>query len=80
MYLLTSFYLMLTELKNILLNLILALQSLPASHLLPSNGGNKSLLVDLSRLNSAVGSDDFDIEWFLPLLNAILWSEPDEVI
>jgi len=67
----TSFHLTLAELKDILLDLILALQSLPASRLLPSNGGNKNLLGDLLRLNSAVNSDDFDIERFLPLLNAI---------
>ena len=57
---------MLTELKDILLDLILALQSLPASQLLPSNSSNKSLFVDLLRLNSVVGFNDFNIEWFLP--------------
>jgi len=76
----TSFHLTLTELKDILLDLILALQSLPASRLLPSNSGNKILLSDLLRLNSAVISDDFDIERFLPLLNAIFRIQPDEVI
>lgn len=68
------------ELKDTLLDLILALQSLPASRSLSSNGGNKSLFGDLSRLNSAVDSDGFDIEQFIPLLNAILRIEPDEVI
>jgi len=63
---------MFTELKDILLDLILALQSLLASYLLLSNDGNKSLLVNLLRLNLAVGSDDFNIKWFIPLLNAIL--------
>ena len=58
----TSFHLTLIELKDILFDLILALQSLPASHLLLSNGGNKSLFVDLSRFNSVVGSNDFNIE------------------
>ena len=75
-----SFYLILTELKNILLNLILALQGFYASHSLPSNGGNKSLFVNLLRLNLAVNLDDFNIKQFLPLLNAILWIEPNKVI
>ena len=73
-------YLTLVDLKNILLDLILALQSLSASRLLPSNGANKSLLGDLLRLNSAVDSDDFDIKQFLPLLNAILRIKPDKII
>ena len=76
----TSFYLMLIELKDVLLNLILALQSLPISYSLLSNSGNKSLLVDLLRLNSVVSFNDFDIEQFLPLLNTILQIEPDKVI
>jgi len=71
---------MLIELKNILLNLIRALQSLPASYLLLSNGGNKSLLINLLRLNLAVGSNDFNIKRFLPFLNIILWIKPNKVI
>jgi hypothetical protein len=47
---------------------------------LPSNSGNKNLLSDLLRLNSAVNSDGFDIEQFLPLLNAILRIEPNKII
>ena len=61
-------------------NLILALQSLSTSYLLLSNGGNKSLLVNLLRLNLVVGSNDFNIEKFLPLLNLILCIEPNKVI
>ena len=76
----TSFHLTLTELKNILLDLILALQGLYASHLLPSNSGNKSLLVNLLRLNLAVSSNNFNIKRFLPLLNAILRIKPNKVI
>jgi len=71
---------MLIELKNILLNLILALQSLPTSYLLPSNSGSKSLLINLLRLNLAVGFNKFDIKRFLPFLNAILQIKPNEVI
>jgi len=71
---------MLAELKDILLNLILALQSLSASCLLPSNGGNKSLFGNLLRLNLAVNSNSFDIKQFLSLLNAILYIKRDEII
>jgi len=71
---------MLTELKDILFNLILALQSLPASYLLPFNSGNKSLFVDLLRFNLVVSFDNFNIKWFLPFLNVILQIEPNEII
>ena len=63
-----------------MLDLILALQSLPTSYLLPSNSSNKNLLGNLLRLNLAVNFDDFDIKQFLPLLNAILQIKSDEVI
>ena len=53
---------MLVELKDILLNLIFTLQSLPTSYLLPSNGGNKNLLSNLLRLNLVVNSNGFDIK------------------
>ena len=53
---------MLIELKDILFNLILALQSLPTSHLLLSNSGNKNLLSDLLRLNLAVNFNNFNIK------------------
>ena len=75
-----SFYLTLAELKDILLNLILALQSLPTSRLLLSNSGNKILLSDLLRLNLAAISDNFNIKRFLPLLNAIFCIKPNKVI
>ena len=71
---------MLIELKDTLPNLILALQSLLTSYLLLSNGGNKSLFSDLLRLNSVVNSNGFNIEQFIPLLNAILWIKPNKVI
>jgi len=76
----TSFYLTLAELKDILLNLILALQSLSTSCLLLSNGSNKNLLGNLLRLNLVVNSNGFNIKRFLPLLNIIFWIQPNEVI
>ncbi|KAF1976060.1 hypothetical protein BU23DRAFT_588261 [Bimuria novae-zelandiae CBS 107.79] len=68
------------RLRNSLLDLILALLSLPASRSLPSEGSNINLFGDLSVLNTAVNSGNFDIERILPLLRAILNNEPDEVI
>ncbi|XTI93423.1 hypothetical protein V2W45_1472784 [Cenococcum geophilum] len=62
-----GFYLTPIGLKDILLNLILTLQSLPTSYLLPSNSGNKNLLSDLLRLNSAVNSNGFNIKHFANL-------------
>lgn len=68
------------ELKDILLDLLIAFQSLPASRHLPSSRGGKSLLDDLSKLIVAVIADDFDIERIIPLLQAVLSKESDYVI
>jgi len=57
-----SFYLILVELKNILFNLILALQSLSIFYLLLFNSGNKNLFSDLLRLNSTINSNNFNIK------------------
>ena len=67
-------------LQNLALDLISALQILPASRKLRSNTGNKNLFGDLSRLNSAVNSDDFDIERVIPLLKAVINNESDDII
>ncbi|KAF2788689.1 hypothetical protein K505DRAFT_410741 [Melanomma pulvis-pyrius CBS 109.77] len=66
--------------KNSLLDLISALQVLPASRSLPSKGNNVNLFADLLELNSAVNSGNFDIERIIPLLRAVLDNEPDQVI
>jgi hypothetical protein len=49
-------------LKNLVLDLILALQILPTACLLPSPNNCGTLFGDLSRFNSVVDSDDFDIK------------------
>jgi hypothetical protein len=67
-------------LKNLLLDLILALQGLPASRSLLSKFGNRNLFGDLSTLNSAVNSDNFDIERIIPLLDTVLNEEPDDLV
>jgi len=66
--------------QNLALDLISALQILPASRLLCSRNGGKNLFGDLSRLNSIVNSDGFDIERIGPLLQAVLSNEPDDLI
>ncbi|TQB71503.1 hypothetical protein MPDQ_007542 [Monascus purpureus] len=67
-------------LQNLLLDLILALQALPASRVLRSVSGCRSLFSDLSRLSSAVNSDDFDLERLVPLLGAVLNKESDNAV
>ncbi|KAF2188774.1 hypothetical protein K469DRAFT_70746 [Zopfia rhizophila CBS 207.26] len=66
--------------KNCLLDLISALQVLPASRSLPSKGSNINLFGDLLALNSAVNSGSFDIERIIPLLEAVLSNGTDELI
>ncbi|KAF1970865.1 hypothetical protein BU23DRAFT_510832 [Bimuria novae-zelandiae CBS 107.79] len=66
--------------KNSLLDLIYALQGLPATRSLPSTRNNVNLFGDLLELSSAVNSGNFDIERIIPLLRAVLNNEPDEVI
>ncbi|KAH7011997.1 hypothetical protein B0J12DRAFT_778670, partial [Macrophomina phaseolina] len=68
------------RLKDLALDVILALLALPASRRLRSRSGGKNLLDDLSRLNLAVNSDEFDLERIKPLLDAVLRREPDERI
>ncbi|KAF1835673.1 hypothetical protein BDW02DRAFT_567708 [Decorospora gaudefroyi] len=49
------------SLQDHALDLLSALQILPASRSLPSGTGGKNLFSDLSRLNLAVNSGDFDV-------------------
>jgi hypothetical protein len=51
------------------------LQTCPAARLLRSNNSGKIFLTDLSRLSSAVISDDFDSDRIKPLLSAVLNNE-----
>ncbi|KAF1841393.1 uncharacterized protein K460DRAFT_318276 [Cucurbitaria berberidis CBS 394.84] len=67
-------------LKNTLVELVLALQSLAASRSLPSKRGNKDLRSDLLSLSSALYSDNADTVRAKPLLDAVLSKQPDEVI
>jgi hypothetical protein len=62
------------------LDLVLALQNLPAPRLLRSHHGRGSLFGNLSRFNSVVDSDDFDIKSVAPLLEKIINNAPDAEI
>src|SRR5256885_1107336 len=75
-----EYTLMLIGQINTLVDLMLALQSLPASRSLPSKRGNTALFNDLLSLNSAIFSGNFDTARIKPLLEAVLNKEPDEVI
>ncbi|KAK3312493.1 hypothetical protein B0H66DRAFT_608756 [Apodospora peruviana] len=66
------------DLQNLALDLLLALQSLRASRLLRSSGRGKNLFSDLSRLNSAVNSDNFNLDHIKPLLKSVLADNPDD--
>ena len=71
---------MLTGRKNTLVDLLLALQSLPASRLLSSRRGNIPIRNDLLLLCSAILSGSFDTTRISPLLDAVLNKQHDEVI
>jgi hypothetical protein len=58
-------------LKNLVLDLILALQTLPTARLLPSPNNRGIFFGDLSRFYAVVDSDDFDIKSVVPLLEQV---------
>jgi len=68
------------DLQNLTIDLLLGLQTLRASRLLRSSGSGKNLFSDLSRLNSAVNSDDFDLDSIKPLLRSVIASDNDALI
>ena len=72
-----KYFLMYIGLKNLVLDLALALQNLPAARLLPSPNGYRILLGDLSRFISLVVSNDFNIKSVIPLLNKVVNKAPD---
>ena len=68
------------ELKNTLVDLLLAVQSLPAPRYLPSKKRSKNLLHDLIRLSLAVNSGIIDTVRIEPLLDTVLNKKPGELI
>jgi hypothetical protein len=61
-------------------DLIFALQNLPAAQLLPSPTSRGSLRSDLLSLGSWAVSDDFDIDRITPVWNAVFNNESDEKV
>ncbi|KAK0728902.1 hypothetical protein B0T26DRAFT_810694 [Lasiosphaeria miniovina] len=68
------------DLQNLALDLLIALQSLRVSRQLRSSGRDRNLLSDLSRLNSAVNSDDFDLDYIKPLLKCAIADNIDDAL
>lgn len=72
-----KYFLMYIDLKNLVLDLILAVQSLPAARLLHSPNSRDTLRTHLLRFTPLVDSGDFDVRLAIPLLNKILNKAPD---
>ncbi|GKZ54720.1 hypothetical protein AnigIFM49718_010539 [Aspergillus niger] len=66
--------------KSISLDLVVALQALPASRVLPPVAGRQNLLSDLIILTSRINANEFQFENLIPLLHAILSRESDDGI
>ena len=60
-----------------IIDLIVALQNLPAARLLPSPNGRGSLVSDLGRYISLVDSDNFDVTSVTSLLKNVVQNVPD---
>ncbi|KAM0265356.1 hypothetical protein ACHAQJ_000197 [Trichoderma viride] len=58
--------------QDVALDLLVALQGLRALRLLRSDSGDKYLVHDVSRLNTAILSEDVDLNRIKPLLKALL--------
>jgi hypothetical protein len=67
-------------LKNLALDLFLALQNLPVARYFPSPNGRGIILGDLSRFVSLVLSNDFDAKSIIPILDRIDKKASDETI
>ncbi|KAL9122920.1 MAG: hypothetical protein Q9187_000532 [Circinaria calcarea] len=68
------------DFKNRVVDLLLALQNLPAARLIPSNTRPGTLFGDLQLLGSSVDTDNFEIQPLIRLFKAVLNNEPDEDI
>ncbi|KAL2786388.1 hypothetical protein BJX66DRAFT_32626 [Aspergillus keveii] len=68
------------DFKDLLINFVFALQTLPATSQLPSTFGQGTFRNDLRRFISVVDSEEFEIQRIIPLLNSVLDAEADEVI
>jgi hypothetical protein len=65
------------DVKNLVLDLIQALQSEPAARVLPSRIANKTLSGDIATLYSRLDSNQLDIALTIPLVDYIVRNKPD---
>ncbi|KAM3496850.1 hypothetical protein MY10362_009778 [Beauveria mimosiformis] len=68
------------DLQHLSLNLLVALQNLPAASLVPSKAGRGALKADLLRLLSAVTTKHFEFDRIKPLLKATIDENPDDAL
>ncbi|KAI9783266.1 MAG: hypothetical protein M1839_004106 [Geoglossum umbratile] len=66
-----------TGTNDLMLDLLLALQNLPAARFLRSRNGHKSILRDLFDLGSQADSGDFDVKSVIPLLEGVIGGVSD---
>lgn len=69
-----------TGLKNLALDLFIALQNLSVARYLPSSSGRGILLGDLSKFVSLLSSDDVDVKSVIPLHEKVIVHAADEDI
>lgn len=72
-----KYFLIYIGLKNLVLDFILVLQSLPATRLLHSPNGCNTLRTYLLRFTLLIDSSNFDVRLSIPLLNKVLNKVPD---
>ncbi|KAL2753391.1 hypothetical protein ACRALDRAFT_2139748 [Sodiomyces alcalophilus JCM 7366] len=68
------------DLRNLVLDFLPVVQSLPAACLLPARTGHGTLRTDLLRLELSLYSDNFDLDCVKPLLKSALSNDPDSLI
>jgi len=71
------YLLMYIVIKSLVLDLILALQNQPASRILPSRIGDRTLAGDLGILYGRVDSNQLDIASAIPLVEQIVSNQPN---
>lgn len=68
------------ELRNLALDVLIALQSLRAPRILRSCGSGKNLIDDISRLVPIINSDGFELDSIKPLLKSALSDAIDDTL
>ncbi|KAK4133632.1 hypothetical protein BT67DRAFT_382143 [Trichocladium antarcticum] len=68
------------DVRNLVFDLLLVLQNLPAARLLPATTRRGALRSDLLRLELSVDADDIDLDRIKPLLNIVLADHTDDAL